>query len=172
MAPGIPRAATIADDSLQGGSFCAEICRGILCSSCGGMARWERGLRKTRWHSGEMPAGIRADASTIGRDLLTRTRCERMRVRERAANERASVRRPRGGAAQKRAWRQRQQPMEPQPQRTPASSQEKKPSDWFGCALHPEYFVSPGRERCEASRKLANNNPPVAARSFGPGCAS
>jgi hypothetical protein len=43
-----------------------------------------------------------------------------------------------------------------------------KPSDWFGCAPHPEYFASPGRERCEASRELANNNPPVAARSFGP----
>ena len=46
-----------------------------------------------------------------------------------------------------------------------------KLSDWFGCALHPDLLSSPGRERCKASRRLANNNLPVAARSFGAACA-
>src|SRR5579863_2447339 len=57
-----------------------------------------------------------------------------------------------------RGWHKRQQ------------EAQAKPSDWFGCPPHPWYFVSPGRERCQASRGLANNDLRVAARSFGPLC--
>jgi hypothetical protein len=43
-------------------------------------------------------------------------------------------------------------------------------SDFCGCFVHPGYLGAPVHDQRLASRELANNNPPIAARSFGTAC--
>ena len=57
------------------------------------------------------------------------------------------------------SWRARQQ------------EAQANPTQWFVRAPYPDDCGSPGRERCEASRELANNNPNARATCFAFRCA-
>ena len=141
-----------------------EICLGILCSSWGGNA----GNGRPADASAKRCRGMRADASTCEGPVK---RCERRRrvlCDVRICFVEVAVLRWRAEAclAESVAGNTLTAGMN-------ASTQLRQTLRIGSDARRIQsIFDSPGRERYEASRRLANNNLPLAARSFGPACAT